>query len=179
MVNRRILVAYATYKGSTVAIAQAVADVLRADGTRVDVRPAAEVEDLSDYEAVVVGSAIYNGKWLPDAVEFAQGHHRALSRIPVALFTVCLTMIDDSEKARLTTLGYLDPVLEALPHVKPQDVGLFAGVYTPAKWSWVVRTLLKYVNHIPAGDFRDWNAVRQWAEYIREMVFENGERKAA
>jgi menaquinone-dependent protoporphyrinogen oxidase len=68
--NNRILIAYGTRCGSTGGVAEAIGQVLSIGGAAVDVRLVKDVNDLSPYQAVMVGSAIRMGKWLPEAVEF-------------------------------------------------------------------------------------------------------------
>ncbi|GEM_PF-3645432 len=55
-----VLIAVASRYGSTREIAEALAGTLRAAGHVVAVRNAAEVADAALYDAVVLGSAIYN-----------------------------------------------------------------------------------------------------------------------
>src|SRR5262245_25089944 len=84
----RVLVAFASQRGSTRAIAHAIGARLRAAGHAADVRPAGEALDLASYDAVVLGSAIHNGLWLAAASAFAGGHCAALAARPLWLFTV-------------------------------------------------------------------------------------------
>ena len=83
-----ILVTYATRFGSTQEIAEAIAETLREDGHTVDVHSMSDVQDIHEYQAVLLGSAVNHAHWLPEAVEFVKANQEALSRIPVALFTV-------------------------------------------------------------------------------------------
>ncbi len=71
-VNNRILVTYATCAGSTAEIATAIAETLAARGYSIDLKPVNEKPDLSGYAAVVLGSAIRMGRWLPEAVDFVK-----------------------------------------------------------------------------------------------------------
>ncbi|MEA3375393.1 MAG: flavodoxin domain-containing protein, partial [Chloroflexota bacterium] len=64
----QVLVAYATKHGATAEIAKKVGQVLREAGLPTDVLPAGDVGDLTSYSAVVLGSAIYIGRWRKDAV---------------------------------------------------------------------------------------------------------------
>ncbi len=59
MNERRVLVAYASERGSTAEIAEAIGERLRRSGIGADVRPAGEVRDLAPYGSVVLGSAVY------------------------------------------------------------------------------------------------------------------------
>ena len=65
-----VLVAYASALGSTREIAQDVASRMAAALGDVECRSVEEVKSVSDYEAVVAGSAIHNQAWLPPALLF-------------------------------------------------------------------------------------------------------------
>lgn len=73
------LVTYATRTGSTVGVAEAIAETLREHGAQVDVIPMQDVTDVTSYQAVVAGSAIQNRQWLPEANKFVQTHRSALN----------------------------------------------------------------------------------------------------
>ena len=62
-----VLVATASKYGSTAEIAEAIGRALRENGVAADVRPVDEVGDLSGYMGVVLGSAVYVGRWLEAA----------------------------------------------------------------------------------------------------------------
>lgn len=81
-----MLVAYATKNGATEGIATTIADELRIHGLRVDVAPAADVGDVGGYRLVVLGSAVYLGRWRPDAVAFLRRHIDQLRGRQVRLF---------------------------------------------------------------------------------------------
>ncbi len=167
--KNRILVAYGTRCGSTGGVAEAVGQVLSAAGAAVDVRLVKEANDLSPYHAVIVGSAIRMGKWLPEAVEFVKTHQDTLSRVLVAYFAVCLAMKDDTVENRRKALGYLDPVRKQFPQVKPADIGLFAGAVDYKKLSFAYSLILK-VKGAPEGDFRNWEAIHTWAVSVRPAL---------
>lgn len=83
-----ILVAVASKHGSTREIAQVIADELRTAHLAVDLQDAGAVGDIAGYDAVILGSAVYMGSWLPDAhSELAQRHHAALATLPVWVFS--------------------------------------------------------------------------------------------
>lgn len=135
----------------------------------MDVRLVGNVNDLSPYQAVIAGSAIRMGKWLPEVVGFVKTHQDTLSRVPVAYFVVCMTMKDDMVENRPKVLAYLDPVRKQVPQVKPVDVGLFAGMVDFSKLSFVHSLMLK-VKGAPEGDFRNWEAIRTWAAGMRPAL---------
>jgi len=169
--KNRLLIAYGSRCGSTGGVAEAIGQVLSETGAnvKVDVRPVRDVNDLSPYQGVIVGSAIRMGKWLPEAVEFIKTYNETLSRLPVAYFVVCLTMKDDTVETRRKALGFLDPVRKQFPQVKPVDIGLFAGAVDYRKLSFAYSLILK-VKGAPEGDFRNWEAIRTWAVNIHPKL---------
>ena len=62
-----VLVAAASKYGATAEIAEAIGRGLRETGVAADVRPVEQVGDLSGYTEVVLGSAVYVGRWLEPA----------------------------------------------------------------------------------------------------------------
>src|ERR1700686_1821403 len=84
----RILVAYATKHGSTIEVADAIATALRDGEHEVDVAPAAAVRALDGYRAVVLGGALYMGRFHEDAVGFLKRHRHALREVPLAVFAL-------------------------------------------------------------------------------------------
>jgi menaquinone-dependent protoporphyrinogen oxidase len=86
MGTRRVLVAYATKHGTMSEVAQTIADELRAAGFEVDVQRAEEAADITWYDAVIVGSALYMNRWRGEAVDFLRRHRDALSGRPVWLY---------------------------------------------------------------------------------------------
>ena len=162
----KILVAYASRCGSTGEVAEAIGQVLCDAGAAVDVRLAKNVTDVSPYRAVIVGSAIRASRWLPEASKFVETHREALSRVPVAYFLTCVILGDDTEENRRTAAAYLDPVREM---VQPVDVGLFAGVMDYSKLSFVFRLMMKVMG-ATEGDFRDWEAIRAWADGLHPAL---------
>ena len=67
-----VLVTAASRHGTTTEIAQALADGLRRRGVDVEVRDPRDVVDADGHEAVVLGSAVYAGRWERDARALAR-----------------------------------------------------------------------------------------------------------
>jgi menaquinone-dependent protoporphyrinogen oxidase len=82
-----LLVAYASKHGATEGITGAIAERLRERGMPTDIQPVTDDADLRDTEAVVLGSAIYLGAWMKEAVDFAHRHAEELVGHPVWLFS--------------------------------------------------------------------------------------------
>jgi menaquinone-dependent protoporphyrinogen oxidase len=159
----KLLVAYASKCGSTGEVAKVIGQMLANDSATVDVRQTKDVSDLSAYRAVVLGSAIRRGKWLPEAVKFVEAHQQALSRVPIAYFTVCMTLSKDTEENRRKVAAYLEPVHQIL---KPVEEGFFAGKMDYGQLGFVERLMVERVMQVPQGDFRNWTAIQTWAQAL-------------
>jgi menaquinone-dependent protoporphyrinogen oxidase len=172
MMEDKILVTYASKAGSTAGVAEAIGRCLAEGGAHVDVRPMGEVRDLSSYRAVVAGSAIRGGKWLPEAMQFVQDHRAELASRPFAAFLVCITLsMKGADQYRQGVAEWLQPVRNL---VRPVSEGLFAGALDFSKLPVNARTLLLRVPVLlrvwKEGDHRDWQAIRRWAEGLRPLL---------
>src|SRR5262245_57913922 len=83
----RILIAVASRHGSTLEIAEALAAELRGAQHAAEVQDIADKPGLDGYDAVLVGSAAYMGKWLAEARQFVERHQVELRARPVWLFS--------------------------------------------------------------------------------------------
>jgi menaquinone-dependent protoporphyrinogen oxidase len=164
--NRKILVTYASKTGSTAEIAQAVAETLSQQGGAVDFLPLKQVRSLDGYDAVVLGSAVRVGSWLPEAVKFVEQHSDALKRLPLALFTVHGNNRGGDEASRAAREAYLAPVRA---RVQAKSEVFFGGQIEPARMSFLERMMTKAVK-AEVGDFRDWDAIRAWSAALPGLL---------
>jgi menaquinone-dependent protoporphyrinogen oxidase len=155
--NGHILVAYATKHGSTIEVADAVAAALRDRGHEVDVGPAADVRALDGYSAVVLGGALYMGRYHQDAVRFLKRHRHALDELPLAVFAMGPRTLADAEVA--SSRKQLDRALEAVPELTPAAVAIFGGAVDPSKLRFPFKRM-------PASDARDWDAIGTWGREV-------------
>lgn len=168
----KILVTYASRAGTTKGVAEAIGKTLMESGLLVEVLPVQDVKDLSPYRAVVAGSAIRAGAWLPEAIQFVQANRSALAQKPFAAFLVCMTLaMPDGEKYRSHVATWLGPV-RAL--VRPVSEGLFAGaldINQISSWSDRVKFRISVATGVwKEGDHRDWEAIRSWAESLPPLL---------
>ena len=166
-IEKRVLVAYASKYGSTGGVADAIGKELCSKDMAADVVLIKNANNISSYQGVIIGSAIYMGKWMPEAVDFVKKNKDTLCNVPVAYFLVCMTLSQPTGKNRAEVLSYMDPILKAVPEIKPVGIGTFAGAMDYNNLSWINKKILKSKG-TPEGDFRDWNAIRAWA---REPVY--------
>ena len=132
MGGKTVLIAYDSKHGSTAMVVRQIADVLYACGYRVDISRARTVDNLSSYDAVVVGSPIYWAKFLPGTQLFLKQHEQTLAAMPVAVFALS-TYADEETKIVNEEVKefFVDKELEKVPAIKPVgEIGLFGGTFT-------------------------------------------------
>jgi menaquinone-dependent protoporphyrinogen oxidase len=166
-----ILVAYASKHGATRAIAERIADRLRAAGQQAEARPVRAAGELAGYDAVVVGSATYAGHWLKEAAEFVRRNRAVLATRPVWLFSSgpLGTQATDAKGQDLRVAAEPKEVAEFREAIGPRDHHVFFGVLDPGKLGFAERALRKLPAGralLPEGDFRDWQEIEAWAESI-------------
>src|SRR4051794_34970520 len=82
-----VLVTAASRHGATQEIAEAIANGLTERGVDASAMPVENVANPGDYDAYVIGSAVYMGRWLKPAREFVQANTDTLREAPVWLFS--------------------------------------------------------------------------------------------
>ena len=155
-----LLLAVASRHGSTLEIAEAIARKLRAAGHAVDVRNVAETPTPEGYDAVIIGSAIYMGGWLPAARQFVEHNRAKLAGVPVWLFSSGPLGQDDPQPK-----GDPAQLAELLQATNARDHHIFVGKLDKRELGVGERLIARMVG-APEGDFRDWAAVQAWAGAI-------------
>ncbi len=112
--QNKVLVAYVTTSGSTAEVAEAIGETLGQEGAQVEVRQIKEIEDVSGYDAVIVGGPMIMG-WHGRAEKFLKNHRQALSQVPVACFMTAMSLTEFNEEKIGATLIYQDPRLAKPP----------------------------------------------------------------
>jgi menaquinone-dependent protoporphyrinogen oxidase len=162
--KQKVLVTYASRTRSTQSVADTIAEVLVKRGATVDMRFILDVNDITSYDAIVIGSSIRTGHWLPEAVQFIKIHQEQLQKKSVAYFVVCMTLYKNTPANRGKILLALEPVCQL---VKPVDIGLFGGILERKKLKLIWRILSLFTG-FPEGDFRDFPAIRSWSAQLIE-----------
>lgn len=185
----KILVAYATMAGSTAEVAQAVGEELSRGGLQVEVLPMGEVRDLTPYAGVVVGGPMIMG-WHRGALKFLKKHRSSFQHKPLAVFVMAMSLTQTGEtsvgdvevnldenlpkppirtdrlsfKERYARLSnYLQPIIRATRPTKPVSISVFGGRLEYGRLKWWAVLFAMLIIQAPAGDRRNWTAIRGWA----------------
>ncbi len=166
-----ILVTYSSKHGSTKEIAEHVATRLGSDDLPVQVEPMKHVTDLTRYDAFVVGSALYFGSWMKEALAFVRQHQAELSAKPLWLFSSgpLGDEIVDAEGHDLRETAEPKEIDELSEILHPREHVVFFGALDSHDFSFTERL----IHALPAGkkllvegDFRDWDEIDAWTESI-------------
>jgi menaquinone-dependent protoporphyrinogen oxidase len=156
--SNRVLVAYATKHGSTRGIADRIAEELREAGLDVALAEVREVKEVTPFDAVVLGSALYAGRWRGEAVSFVKRHRAELATRPLWLFSSGpLDTKTETEALEMPT-----SVANVTAGLSPVDHETFGGALQHGTPGFVEGLMLRSV----AGDFRDWDHVTAWSREI-------------
>ncbi|WLP90616.1 flavodoxin domain-containing protein [Gordonia sp. NB41Y] len=167
----RLLILYATDHGSTTGIAERLAADRKRHGDQVTVARLRETSHLDDYDGVIVGSAIHNGQWLPEATHAVDRLSSQWGDKPLWAFSVgsigATTSFFGEKRTKAVRSRMGEPkavaTLRHTGHV--QDAHRFAGAIAPGDWPGAGRVMFRVMGgHY--GDARDWDEVDAWAESI-------------
>lgn len=189
---KRILVTYATMAGSTVEVAHAVGEEIAKRDMQVDVLPVGEVKSLDAYDGVVLGGPMIMG-WHRAAVGFLKKYRSQWQRIPLAVFVMAMSLTHTGETnvggvrvyvdeklpkppARPEKLSfreryaripnYVQPIVKATRPAKPASIGVFGGRLEYGRLKWWGVLFVTLIIQAPAGDRRNWEAIRSWASTL-------------
>ncbi len=169
-VEKRVLIATASRHGATHDIADEIGRVLARRGIRVTDKAVAEVDTVAQFDAVLVGSAVYIGHWLPDAVSFVARFGAELAQRPTWLFS--------SGPIGRPAMPQTEP--EDMPRLMEQSGArshrIFAGLLDADRLGLGEKMIVR-VLRAPRGDFRDWPAVDAWADEVADQLLAGGRRE--
>lgn len=192
----KILVTYASMAGSTIEVARAVGEEIARDDCQVDVLPIDQVEDVRSYDGVVVGAPMIMG-WHRAALKFLKVHRTAWGQIPLAVFVTAMSLTQTGESTvdglsvfvdedlpkppvdagRLSfresyadLSKYLRPILKAVRPARPVSMAIFGGRLEYGRLKWWAVLFVMLVIQAPAGDRRNWPAIRDWAAGLAQAM---------
>ena len=155
----KVLVAVASRHGSTREIGEAAAEVLRGAGFHVDVADPDDVETVEPYQAVLLGSSVYVGRWAASARALVDRGACGLSRRPVWLFS--------SGPVGTPLAPEADPeeVPGVLARIQARGHKTFPGRLDNGALGLAERAAVALLQ-AEQGDFRVWPDVEDWASSI-------------
>lgn len=161
----RVLIAVASKYGATAEIGEHIGQTLSDRGLEVTLVRPKEVRSVEGYDAVIVGSAVYMGRWRKDA--------RRLSRILSAEDHLPRIWLFSSGPVGHPPLPEDDPVDIAaiVRRLSADDHVVFAGRIDPAGLNPGDRAVLRAFE-VTGGDFRNWKAITHWAGTIASELLE-------
>lgn len=155
----KALIVTASRHGSTKGIADSLRDELALRGWDVVATGPQDAPPPDAFDVVILGSAIYTGRWMAEEKDYAQRHQNALLTKPVYLFSSGplgdppVPAEDPADAAAMKELTH------ARAHVT------FAGRLERSELTFAEKAMVKMVK-APYGDFRPWAQVRAWADAI-------------
>lgn len=159
----KVLVCAASKYGATSEIAQAVADVLAERGCTVTVLSPQKVSAVEEFDAVVLGSAVYMGRWMKPARELAERSAGALAARPVWLFSS--GPVGEPAKPADNPVD----VTKVRQATKARDHQIFTGKLVKKHLSFPDRAIAS-ATRVQEGDFRNWAQIRGWAAGIADAL---------
>jgi len=153
-----ILVAYGSKRGGTEGLADMVAADLRDEGFEVELLPARKARRVENYEAVIVGGALYALRWHKDARRFVRRHAGEL-RLRPTYFFASGPLDESATKQDIPPVKRVQALMDkvgAAGHVT------FGGRLTPDAKGFPASAMAK--KH--AGDWRDADQVRAWVRSV-------------
>lgn len=176
----KILVGYATAHASTREIAERIATRLRGCGAEVLCAAVRDAPPVAAVDAVVVGSAIHNAAWLPEADAFMRRGAAELATRPVWLFSVGMPDALARPLRRLAARSEAAKVLQPYRDaVHPRGERLFSGRFRREQLSGLAALAFRLLGG-RFGDLRDWAAIDGWADEIAAgLGLDPGTRSAA
>ena len=159
----KVLVVYASKNGSTVGIAEAIAEEIGAAGFEVDLVSAGRAREVEGYDGVVLGSAIYSSRWRSEAVRFLKRNRGALAARPLWLFQS--GPLDPSAESRGQALP---PQVSSLANaIGTRGYVTFGGKLDEQASGFIARSM---VRNGRGGDFRNFQRIGAWGRDVaREL----------
>ncbi len=167
--DKNVLVTYASKYGATKEIPEKISKVLNQAGISTDLMPVEQVRDIAPYQAVILGAAVYIGKWAKEAVKFLKANEQILAGRMIWLFSSGPT--GEGDPIQLVEGWQLpEDVKPVVSRIHPKGITVFHGHINPEKVNFIEKWAVKNLVKKPMGDFRDWNSITAWTTRIGEAL---------
>lgn len=176
----KVLVAYSTWAGATHQVAEEIAKDLGNKNLQVNISAAKDVNSITDFQAVILGTSIHAGQMTGDFKKFLNKFNKELATKKTAFFVVCFNMIEDTEKNRVETMGWIDKAIAKFSQINPVAIGLFAGAAVTDseefdKLNILAKKLIESMKknmdtERGKSDFREWDKIHSWTAELVEKI---------
>ena len=126
---KRVLVAYDTKSGAASEIAEILREEFSTRGLHAEARHVDEVDGLSSYDAVIVGSPIRTAQCTSKIKKLVKKNEDTLATIPAAFYFSCLSVITLADKPLPDISIYADPSFDMRPRQR-KEMNFFEGLHT-------------------------------------------------
>ena len=159
----KVLVSVASRHGATLEIASVIESVLEQADIVVDLVPPERVASIEPYDAIVIGSAVYAGRWLAPARQLIEREATALAVRPVWLFSS--GPIGNPAKP----VEAPAEVVELARRLGAVDHQVFEGKLDRNQLGFGENAITR-VLRAPVGDYRPWDAIVDWSRDIQRRL---------
>jgi menaquinone-dependent protoporphyrinogen oxidase len=162
----KVLILYASQKGSTAEVAKFLAETLKQAGHQAVVENVEHFTgDIHAYDAIILGSGIYKGLWLHPLITTVNRLKSQFGLKPVWGFALCIRVLEPAGEDYARQF-YLPKNL--LNNLNLQEYHFFAGklqnLSISDKNTLHERYDGEYAQH--EGDYRNWDEIRAWGRRI-------------
>ena len=117
------------------------------------------------YDAFVIGSPLYGGKWISIAGLFAALMAERMKEKPVALFSMGALSIKHPEAGLAEHKEFLKNLREAAPSLNVVADEIFTGYFERSNLPWYLKIVDRFAP-TPQGDHRDWAKIQIWSRSL-------------
>ena len=174
--DMNVLMTYSSGYGSTKEVAERISERLEEkSGFKLTLLSIDDVEDISEYDAVIVGSSVRADRPLANVRDFFAKHINVLEKKHLAIFSVCLAA-NCQEGHEKVKREYISQITDKYPKLEPLDTEAFGGKINFDQLNPVMQQLMKRVlqktgiKTLGTVDTRDWDFIDSWAESLREQL---------
>ncbi len=168
----KVLVAYASKGGSTKEIAEFIGKNLSDSNIGTEVREVSSVENIENYDAFIIGSAVYYFHWLKEARKFVFRNRSILASKPVWVFSSGPTGRSETDKKgrNLREVSAPKEMNDIRESINPQDHHIFFGALFSDRIKGAAGMFSRWIPESEQGDFRNWNEIEAWTKGIASIL---------
>lgn len=169
-----ILIAYSSRSGSTAEVAREMGRAMADAGAAVTVKSMAEVQSIGPEQTVVLGAALYVGRFAKEVHQFMTRFERELGNGHPLIFVLGPTENDPKHFQAAEEQARKE--LAKFPWLHAADVRVFGGKFDPKNLNlpFPFNLVMKFpgnpMSRLPASDIRDWEWIRSWAKAVAESL---------